>query len=177
MHTILSFQGLPARFSCAGLSADETAAKGAQVKYRFLAFRVINLMIIIALIGVYQIVALDRADREAAALAEAQAAAAEQKEASGSEQVYNDGTYTGSAQGYGGTITLEVTIENDLITNISAVSHSGEGAAYWDMASKMLSAIIEKQDPNVDTVSGATFTSTGIHNALTEALRSALNQQ
>lgn len=147
------------------------------MKYRFFTLRAINLLVIIALIGAYQIVTLNRADREAAALSEAQAAAAEQKASSEAERIYSDGTYIGSAQGYGGTITLEVTIENDLIADISVVSHSGEGAAYWDMASKMLPAIIENQDPNVDTVSGATFTSTGIHNAVTDALRSALNQQ
>lgn len=148
-----------------------------KMKNRFLPLRLLNLLIILALIGVYQGVALNRADQEAVTLAEAQAAAAEQKAASGAEPVYNDGTYTGSAQGYGGTITVEVTIENDIITGITPVSHSGEGAAYWDMASDMIPAIIDTQNPNVDTVSGATFTSTGIHNAVTEALKSALRQQ
>lgn len=146
------------------------------MKNRFFPIRIINLALILALICVYQSVTLGRAEQEAQALAEAQAYAAEQKAASGAEPVYNDGTYTGSAQGYGGTITLEVTIENDVITDIRPVSHSGEGAAYWDMASGMLIEIQQTQNPNVDTVSGATFTSTGIHNAVTSALQSALRQ-
>ncbi len=146
------------------------------MKYSFLPLRIINLMVVIALSGGNQVVATGRAADEAAALAEAQAVAAEQKAASGEASVYNDGTYTGSAQGYGGSITVEVTIENDLITDITPVSHSGEGAAYWDMASDMIPAMIEAQSPNVDTVSGATFSSRGIHNAVTEALRNALKQ-
>lgn len=146
------------------------------MKNRFFTIRLINLALILALICAYQYVALGRASQEAQAAAAAQSYAAEQAAASGAETVYNDGTYTGSAQGYGGTITLEITIKNDVITEIVPLHHSGEGAAYWDMACSMLSQIKDTQNPNVDTVSGATFTSTGIHNAVISALQSALRR-
>ena len=87
---------------------------------------------------------------------------------------YKDGTYRGSAQGYGGTITVEVTIENGSITRIDAVEHSGEDAAYWNMCSGVIPQLIETQGENADTVSGATFSSSGIINATIEALSQAM---
>ena len=80
---------------------------------------------------------------------------------------YKDGTYRGSAQGYGGTITVEV-------TRIDAVEHSGEDAAYWNMCSGVIPQLIETQGENADTVSGATFSSSGIINATIEALSQAM---
>lgn len=87
---------------------------------------------------------------------------------------YKDGEYTGSAEGYGGTVTMKVTVKNGSITDISPLSHSGEDAAYWDMAVSVIPAMVEAQTSDVDTVSGATFSSTGIINAVTEALSQAL---
>ena len=144
------------------------------MKNRYFPVKLINLLLILALIGVYQFTALGRASQEAAALEEAKAYAAEQKAAAGAEPVYNDGVYSGSAQGYGGAVSVEVTIGSDMITDITAVSHSGEGDAYWDMAKDMIPQMIEAQSPDVDSVTGATFTSAGIHNAVTLALQSAL---
>ena len=43
---------------------------------------------------------------------------------------YKNGTYTGEGQGFGGTIQVEVTLENDTITDIQVVSASGEDSAY-----------------------------------------------
>lgn len=147
------------------------------MKNRFQPLRILNLIIILVLIAGYQHVALGRAELEAEALEAARAAEAEQKAAAGVQaQIYNDGTYTGSAEGYGGTITVEVIIENDVIQEINAISHSGEDAAYWSMASGMLGEMVSAQSPNVDNVTGATMTSVGIHNAVTIALKQALKQ-
>ena len=139
--------------------------------------RFLNLVLILALLSVYQHVSVSRAEKESAALEEAQAFAAEQRAASGAASVYRDGTFTGTAKGYGGMITVEVTIEKDRIISIEPVSHSGEGSAYWGMASAMIPEMIQMQSPNVDAVSGATFTSTGIHNAVTQALQQAVTEQ
>lgn len=87
---------------------------------------------------------------------------------------YKDGTYVGSAQGYGGTVSVEVTIENGSITKIEPIAHGGEDAAYWDMAVAVIPQIIESQGADADTVSGATFSSTGIINAVIEALQQAM---
>ena len=43
-----------------------------------------------------------------------------------SDYVYKDGTYTGEAEGYGGTIQVEVTLTGDEITSINVVSAPGE---------------------------------------------------
>lgn len=133
------------------------------------------MLLVVALISIYQGISFHRVEQESEALARAQAETASQQKAV-SAGIYKDGTFSGSAQGYGGTITMEVTIKDDVITDIKAVSHSGEDAAYWDMAKDMIPQIIQTQNPNVDTVSGATFSSTGIHNAVTIALQNALRQ-
>ncbi len=104
-----------------------------------------------------------------------EAAGAAQTAAGGASGAgYKDGTYVGSAQGYGGTVSVEVTIENGSITKIEPIAHGGEDAAYWDMAVAVIPQIIESQGANADTVSGATFSSTGIINAVIEALQQAM---
>ncbi len=92
-----------------------------------------------------------------------------------SENVYKDGTYTGSAQGFGGTITVEVTLSGDEITDIQVTSAPGEDSAYLSQGEGVISSIISAQSTDVDTVSGATFSSTGIINAVVDALGKAEN--
>ena len=86
---------------------------------------------------------------------------------------YQDGTYTGSAQGFGGTITVSVTILEGKITDISVVSAPGETPSYFSSAKGVISSMLSAQSPNVDTVSGATYSSTGIINAVKSALSQA----
>ena len=93
----------------------------------------------------------------------------------GEEQIYKDGTYTGEAQGYGGTIQVEVTLSGDEITSINVISAPGEDSAYLSQAESVIDSIISAQSTDVDTVSGATFSSTGILNAVDEALGKAEN--
>ncbi|MEQ2369998.1 FMN-binding protein [Blautia sp. CLA-JM-H16] len=92
------------------------------------------------------------------------------------DNVYKDGTYTGEAQGYGGTIQVEVTLSGDEITSINVVSAPGEDSAYLSQAESVIDSIIGAQSTDVDTVSGATFSSTGILNAVDEALGKAENE-
>lgn len=93
-----------------------------------------------------------------------------------SDYVYKDGTYTGEADGYGGTIQVEVTLASDEITSINVVSAPGEDSAYLSQAESVINSIISVQSTDVDTVSGATFSSTGILNAVDEALGKAENE-
>ena len=86
---------------------------------------------------------------------------------------YKDGTYTGSAQGFGGTIGVSLTISGGKITAVNVTSASGETASYLSSAKGVISKILSKQTPNVDTVSGATYSSNGILNAVKEALNKA----
>lgn len=88
---------------------------------------------------------------------------------------FKDGTYTGEGSGYGGTIQVEVTLADQEITNISVVSAPGEDSAYLSQAEGVIDSVISAQSTDVDTVSGATFSSTGILNAIDDALGKAEN--
>ena len=89
---------------------------------------------------------------------------------------YKNGTYTGEGQGFGGTIQVEVTLENDTITDIQVVSAPGEDSAYLSQGEGVTSTILAAQSTDVDTISGATFSSTGIINAVNDALGKAENK-
>ena len=93
-----------------------------------------------------------------------------------SENFYKDGTYTGSAQGFGGAIEVQVTLKDDEITDIQVTSAPGEDSAYLSQGEGVISAIISAQSTDVDTVSGATFSSTGIINAVIDAIGKAENE-
>lgn len=94
---------------------------------------------------------------------------------SDADNVYKDGTYTGEAQGFGGTIQVQVTLTSDEITDIQVTSASGEDSAYLSQGEGVISSILSAQSTDVDTISGATFSSTGIINAVVDALGKAEN--
>ena len=116
----------------------------------------------------------DAKDKDDAAKEDAEETDTEE-ESDASENVYRDGTYTGSAQGFGGAITVQVTLANDEITDIQVTSAPGEDSAYLSQGEGVISSIISAQSTDVDTVSGATFSSTGIINAVVDALGKAEN--
>ncbi len=87
---------------------------------------------------------------------------------------YADGTYTGTGLGFGGDITVEVTIADGQMTEITIVSADSEDAAYFDMAVDIIDDMLEAQTSDVDTISGATFSSTGIKDAVEDALSQAV---
>jgi uncharacterized protein with FMN-binding domain len=112
---------------------------------------------------------LQKENLQAAAAASntADTAASEAAEAEGQ---YVDGTY---ADGFGGTIAVEVTVEGGQITDLAITSADGEDSAYLSNAEAIIPKIIEAQSADVDTISGATFSSTGIRNAAQEAIEKA----
>lgn len=105
-----------------------------------------------------------------------QLASSLQKEKAQEEETggYNDGVYQGTASGFGGDITLEVTVENHQITDMEIISAPGEDSAFLSMAESIIPDMIEEQSAEVDTVSGATFSSTGIREAAAAALEKAV---
>lgn len=86
---------------------------------------------------------------------------------------FKDGTFTGTGTGFGGEIKSSVTIKNGKITNIKILSASGETPSYLKKAKAVLPLIIDKQTYNVDSVSGATYSSDGIIESVKNALRVA----
>lgn len=113
-----------------------------------------------------------RATLESAAAA-AQASSSDTPVAAEEEEGFKDGTYSGSAQGFGGQVSVDVTIKKGKISGIEITSASGEDSAYLSMAKKVIDTIVKEQSVDVDTISGATFSSTGIINAVAEALSEA----
>ena len=94
---------------------------------------------------------------------------ADSEDADDSDNVYKNGT------GYGGTITVQVTLEDDTITAVSVVSAPGEDSAYLSQGENVINSVISEQSTDVDTISGATFSSTGILEAVNDALSKAEN--
>lgn len=115
------------------------------------------------------------AGQAAAASAEQRAQAIADAQSSGSGPYATDGVFTGSAEGYGGQVSMQVTIENGWITAVDIIDASQEDEAWLEMAQVLPDRIIEAQTPNIDVVSGATFTSLGILNGVTEALTESMS--
>lgn len=86
---------------------------------------------------------------------------------------YKDGTYQGSGQGYRGTTTVSVTIQNGVITSVSIVSYKDDPYFFGSAYPAIIQSVINKQSSNVDTVSGATYSSRGIIQAVANALSKA----
>lgn len=172
------------------------------MKHKLFFIRLINLIAIVALIGIYQGVVVYRGQQEQIAKLTAESSTyqsqiaelqkevtAAEKSSSGSSDSngssassdssddsgygFKDGTYTGSAQGFGGQISLSVKVSGGKITSIDINSASGEDASYFNQAKAIIQNIIDAQSPDVDTISGATYSSTGIKNAVIKALQKA----
>ena len=76
-----------------------------------------------------------------------------------------DGVYKGTGTGYAGDITVSVQIKDKQIVAIDILS-SSDDAAFFNRAKAVIDRIIESQTLDVDTVSGATFSSNGIISAV-----------
>ncbi|MCD6321651.1 MAG: FMN-binding protein [Clostridiales bacterium] len=88
---------------------------------------------------------------------------------------YKDGTYTGEAVGYQPGLIVSVTIKDNIITSVEVTDHNEMNSKFWTSPVKYIPIwILEAQNTEVDTITGATFTSTGIINAVNDALRQAL---
>ncbi len=87
---------------------------------------------------------------------------------------YKDGTYQGSGTGFrGGTTTVSVTVKNGKIVDVSTISSYDDGPFYTRAFDTVVQEIIDSQSANVDAVSGSTFSSIGIMEAVQNALSNA----
>lgn len=114
-----------------------------------------------------------------AAATDAAAAVASMDESASSEMPavettgqYKDGTYTGSADGFRSTIEVSVTISGGMITDVE-VTQENDTPQFFQRAQSVIDSIINAQSADVSTISGATYSSTGIINAVKEALLQA----
>ena len=89
------------------------------------------------------------------------------------EAAYTPGTYTASAAGFGGEITVSVTVDETAITDVK-VEGAGETPAIGGVAvANLPAAILAAGSADVDLTTGATVTSEAIITALEAALAQA----
>ena len=88
-------------------------------------------------------------------------------------RTYTPGTYTGVGAGKNGDITVEVTFSAEKIERITVVSHSETPSLSDAAIANIPTQIVEAQSLGVDAVSGATYTSNGIVEAVADAVKQA----
>lgn len=133
--------------------------------------KLVNVLCICAILFVYQGFAEKRQEKIAAM--EEKAGAQSESDNSQAQSLYADGTYTGSAQGFGGVIEVEIVIENGAIASARATNADAETPDYFKQAETIFDEVVKKQSVEVDVVTGATYSSDGIVNGLKEALEKA----
>ena len=148
------------------------------MKYTNFISKLLCLVMVLGVLGYYQGIAQARAaqvSEHEAAIAEVEAHNAEiLRQQNELAEVYVAGTYEGAGMGFGGEITVAVTVSATEITAIEVTNHDGEDPAYYDLAVSVTDAVLKKQKTDVDTVSGATFSSTGILEAISDAVGKAV---
>ncbi len=88
------------------------------------------------------------------------------------EVQYADGTYRGEGEGLWGAVVVDVTVSDGRISAIDLVS-TEDDELWFNDAWTITEDIIEKQTYKVDIVSGATYSSAGIMDAVKDALSKA----
>jgi uncharacterized protein with FMN-binding domain len=136
-----------------------------------------SLVVILLDLAVYNETLETRAKTEEIARLNAQLEAFEELVPGGAdgleEKHYADSTWEGEGIGFGGSIRVSVTIESEQITDVTLLSADKEDHAYLTMAKDVLTSVLEAQSADVDGVSGATFSSEGIKEAVAAALEEA----
>ncbi len=97
----------------------------------------------------------------------------ESQQSKSSNGSFADGTYTGSGSGFRGTTSVSVTVQNGAITDITVTSYQDDYPFFSRAESGVISEILSSQSIDVSTVSGATFSS----NSIIEAVANALDQE
>ncbi len=90
-----------------------------------------------------------------------------------------DGEWTGSGEGRSGTIIVKVKVENHQVTKVTVVSQSESSFAQETINSLCERAMgrTEEMSVEVDGITGATLTSTGVIDAVNMALQAAMGKQ
>lgn len=110
------------------------------------------------------------AAQDSSSAADTSSASGSSSDASQSSGQYTDGTYTGTGTGLRGTTEVSVTVENGVISSIEVVSYQDDSQYFNRAKSTVISEILDAQSVDVSTVSGATFSSNGIIEAVANAL-------
>ena len=91
---------------------------------------------------------------------------------------YTDGVFVGEAQGYMGLIKVAVTVLDGTITAVRVVSQNDTDAIFFTAKNGIIPAVIEANSTSgVDTVTGATYSSQGLLDAINNALQTPLPKE
>ncbi|MBQ9327514.1 MAG: FMN-binding protein [Solobacterium sp.] len=90
------------------------------------------------------------------------------------EDKYTAGTYTGTSTGFGGTVSVTITVDGNSITDVTAEGADETPTVGGAALETLAEQIKEAQSFEIDGVSGATFTSTGIKEAAEQAINAAM---
>lgn len=85
-------------------------------------------------------------------------------------QNLTDGIYIGSADAFRGDVAVQVTVEKQKVTDISILSYCDTEEYFFRAAPAVIEQMKAEQSLNVDSVSGATYSSNGIIHAVANAL-------
>lgn len=97
-------------------------------------------------------------------------AACEKVEKPGEENKYSSGKYRGVGNGLHGEIKVEVEVKDGFITNIDVLEQKENAVLGKSAFESIRASVIKQNNTDVDTVSGATFSSKGILEAINNAL-------
>jgi len=83
---------------------------------------------------------------------------------------FKDGVYTGTAEGFGAPVKVEVTVANGAISQVVVLENDETPFIAENAIKQVPEAIVASQSWEVDVVSGATYTSKAIMAAVEAAL-------
>ena len=109
-------------------------------------------------------------DAQTPAAQETQPAVTAPESQSSVTRTYTDGVYTGTGSGYRGATQVQVTVAGGRITDVTVLSSEDDRQYFSRAQSSLIAAILNAQGVDVSTVSGATFSSNGILEAVADAL-------
>ena len=89
---------------------------------------------------------------------------------------YTAGTYTATAQGFGGDVTVTVRVSDSSITSVAATGEAETQGVGTRALEELPDKIVKAQSANVDAISGATVTSKAVLAAVADCLDQASGQ-
>lgn len=99
---------------------------------------------------------------------------AEQKEEPAAEGKFTPGTYTGTASGFGGEVSAELTVDANNVTSVVLTGNDETPTVGGAALETLKEQVMEAQSAEIDGVSGATMTSNGVKQAVEKALNAAM---
>ena len=86
---------------------------------------------------------------------------------------YTAGTYTATAQGFGGDVVATITVSDKAIESVELTGDDETDGIGSNAIEELPAAIVDAQSSEVDAVAGATITSNAVKQAAADALAQA----